>query len=236
MRLTVLQLSAAWNQHEQVLGRIDALLAGGPATDLVLLPEAALSGYVSPDLDFDLTARAESELGATFHALAALATRHRTAIVGPVVMRRDQKVYNAMIGIDAAGAHSFTYAKRHPWHPEAWASAGAGAMPVVQLAGRKLTIAICYDIQFVDDDPQDALRAADLLLFPSAWVDSDSTRLALLSALARRFQLWIANANWSAGDVVIDGQEESCIIAPSGKIVANAGLGERRIDARLPPA
>ena len=233
MRLTVLQLAATWNEPARVLRRVETLLADGPATDLVLLPEAALTGYVSPELDFDLTASAEPDRGPTFDALAALAVRHRTAVVGPVILRRGDHVYNTMVAIDAQGEQVFTYAKRHPWYPETWATAGSDEPPVVTIAGRRVTIGICYDVQFVDEDPQDALRAADLLLFPSGWVDADATRIPLLTTLARRFDLWIANANWSAGVVEVEGQEDSCIIAPTGDVIAYADAGECRIDATL---
>jgi predicted amidohydrolase len=229
MRLTVLQLAASWNDRGGVVARVDALLRTAP-TDLVLLPEAALTGYVSPDLDFDLTPFAEASGGATEQALSQLAATHRCTLVGPSIQKHGHHVYNTMIAMGSDGAHVFTYAKRHPWHPELWATAGADAPPVVTVAGRKVTIAICYDVQFVDEDPQDALRAADVLLFPSAWVDQDGTRLPLLRDLAKRFELWIVNANWSEGVVGVAGQEDSCIVAPSGEIAALAGAGERRID------
>lgn len=229
MRLTVLQLAASWNDTPGVLARVDALLAEGP-TDLVLLPEAALTGYVSPELAFDLAQFAEPEDGPTARALSALARRHRTALVGPLILRRGEQVYNTMIAFDAAGTRLFTYAKRHPWYPETWATAGEAPPPVVTVNGRRVTVAICYDAQFVEDDPKDALQAADVLLFASAWVDRDATRWPLLAGIARRYQLWIANANWSAGVVEILGQEDSCIVSPAGAVVAAAGSGERRLD------
>ncbi len=232
MRLTVLQLAATWNDKARVLADVDALLARAP-TDLVLLPEAALTGYVSPALDFDLGPFAEPHGGPTDVALAALALRHRCAIVGPVIRRRGAHVYNAMAAHDAEGGHLFTYEKRHPWYPETWATAGDAKPPVVTLAGQTITVAICYDLQFVDDDPDDALRAADLLLFPSAWVDPDDSRLPLLQRIAARFDLWIANSNWSAGVVEVPGQGHSCVIDRSGHVVADAGASAGRIDVEI---
>lgn len=232
MRLTVLQLAATWHDRAGALARVDRLLAQGP-TDLVLLPEAALTGYVSPALDFDLTGFAEPEGGPTFVALASLARRHGCTVVGPVILRRGDHVYNTMVALDAAGQHLFTYEKRHPWYPETWATAGVVPPPLLTVAGRTVTIAVCYDLQFVQEDPDDELRAADVLLFPSAWVDPDDSRLPLLSQVATQFRVWIANANWSAGVVEVPGQGDSCIVDPAGHIVARAGAGECRIDVEI---
>ena len=44
MRVTVLELAASWGEPARVLADVDARLATGPATDLVVLPEAALHG------------------------------------------------------------------------------------------------------------------------------------------------------------------------------------------------
>ena len=64
MRLTALQLPARWNQRDAQLALVEQLLADGP-TDLVLLPEASLTGYVSPRGDFDVRPFAEALNGPT---------------------------------------------------------------------------------------------------------------------------------------------------------------------------
>lgn len=53
MRVAALELPAAWDHRERQLAAVDALLTFGPDAELVLLPEASLTGYVSPDGDFD---------------------------------------------------------------------------------------------------------------------------------------------------------------------------------------
>jgi predicted amidohydrolase len=227
MIVTVLELPATWGTSTRVLDDVARRLTAGPATDLVLLPEAALHGYVSPAGDFDLTRYAEPIGGATAQRCAALARERAIHLVAPLVLREADAIYNAMACFDPGGELAFVYRKRHPWFPEAWATAGPSAPPVVELAGRTVTIAICYDVHFLTDDAADELERAEVLLFPSAWVEHPDTRASLLAGLARRFGLHVVNANWAPGVVRIAGQGGSCIIGPDGALRARAAPGGR---------
>lgn len=227
MRVTVLELPASWAAPERVLADVDRRLAEGPATDLVLLPEAALTGYVSPEGDFDLSPFAEPPDGAMARGLAALAARHRVHLIGPLIERDGDACYNATVGFDPEGAQVLHYRKRHPWLPETWATAGDRPYPQVRLGGRVVTVAVCYDVHFLGDEAADVLASSDLLLFPSAWVDRQRTRVPLLRQLAARFDLAVANANWAPGVVRVPGQGGSCIIAAGGAVLATAGLAGR---------
>lgn len=233
MRLTVLELAAHWGEAARVLDDIEARLAAGPATDLVLLPEAALHGYISPAGDADLARFAEPIEGPTARRCAAIAAAHGVHLVAPLVLREDDALYNAMACFDPRGELAFTYRKRHPWLPEQWARPGREPPPLVEVHGVVVTIAICYDVHFLADDAARELEAAQLLLFPSAWVEEPDTRAALLARLARRFTLHVANANWAPGAVRLPGQGGSCCVGPDGAILARAELGGR-IDLELP--
>ena len=238
LRLTVLELPATWGDPHRALEAVEQVLEAGPATDLVLLPEQSLSGYVSRSGDFDLTPFAEPLDGPMQRAIAALARRRSTTVVAPLVLREGVRCFNATIACDPDGALVFAYRKRHPWYPEHWATPGSAAAPVVDIAGARVTIAVCFDLHFLEEDAASALDASDLLLFPSAWVEEDDRRAHALPALARRHAIAIANANWSAGEVTIPGQGSSSIIDARGHVLArierDAGRhGVRRADATL---
>ena len=230
MRLTVLELPARWAESGRVLDEVDARLAAGPPTDLVLLPEAALHGYVSPQGDFDLARFAEPLDGPTAQRCAAIARAHDIHLVAPLVLREGAALYNAIACFGAEPV--FVYRKRHPWFPETWGTPGPDAPPVVEIAGRRITAAICFDVHFLAEDAAQQLAAADVLLFPSAWVEEVDSRPQLLAGLAKRFGLQIANANWAAGVVRIPGQGGSCVVGPRGEVIARASeVG--RIDVEL---
>src|SRR5689334_17534642 len=112
---------------------VEAELDRGPDTDLVLLPEASLTGYVSPWGDFDLTRFAEETDGPTAQAVAGIARRYGVSLVAPLVLyERDEggrgdgsaggRCSNAMVAFDRRGEPLFTYRKRHPWIPKTWAT------------------------------------------------------------------------------------------------------------------
>jgi predicted amidohydrolase len=230
MRVTVLELAASWGEPTRVLADLDARLAAGPATDLVVVPEAALHGYVSPEGDFDLARFGEPLDGPTATACAALAAARHVHLVTSLVLREGDALYNAMTCFDPRGELAFVYRKRHPWFPETWATPGPNPPPLLELAGHVITIAVCYDLHFLARDAVRELEAADLLLFSSAWVERPDTRHARLSRLAQRFELHVANANWAEGVVRVPGQGGSCVVAPDGEVtVATAG----RIDLEL---
>lgn len=230
MRVTVLELAASWGAPATVLAEIDRRLALGSATDLVVVPEAALHGYVSPEGDFDLSRFAEPLDGPTARACAALAAKHHTHLVASLVLAEGAARYNAMTCFDPHGEPVFAYRKRHPWIPETWATAGREPPPVVAIAGIMVTIAVCYDLHFIARDAAGELAAADLLLFPSAWVERPDTRAAHLAQLARQFDLHVANANWAPGVVEVPGQGGSCVVTPAGEVTTASPSGRLDLD------
>lgn len=233
--MTALELPARWSAPKRALAQIDALLSSGPRTQLVLLPEASLTGYVSPQLDFDLTPFAQPLEGPIAQQLRALAMKHQTMLVGPLVERSPEgRLFNSQIGFDDTGARVLHYRKRHPWYPETWATPGQSAPPLVTLHGLTLTLAVCFDLHFLPDDAAEQLNAADLLLFSSAWVGEGEDALRpKLTALATRFELSVVNANWGHGTPGIRGQGGSVIIDSHGSVLAQGAL---RIDADIGPA
>lgn len=221
LRVTVLELPATWGDPRSSLAEVDRELERGPATDLVLLPEASLTGYVSPDGDFDVARFAEPIDGATARAIAGVARRHRTNLVAPLVLSEAGRRFNAMVAFDRLGAPLFVYRKRHPWFPETWATAGIDAAPTVTIDGMRVTVAICFDVHFLEEDAARSLDEADLLLFPSAWVEEQDSRPLMLAAIARRHHVAIANANWGPGLVRIAGQGGSAIVDADGTVLAS---------------
>lgn len=232
LALALLELPARFGEKEAVLAEVDALVAEAPA-DLVLLPEAAITGYVSPEGDFDLGPLAEPRGGATEMALAALAKRHRVHLAAPLIEREKGALYNSFLVFDREGTVIASYRKRHPWYPETWASPGLDAAPVFSVEGWNVTIAICFDVHTLAEDAAAELTRADLLLFPSAWVETrgEDLREALLPPIAKRFDVAIANANWAPGEVVAAGQGTSRIYDRTGARIATAASS--RIDALL---
>ena len=234
IRVSAIQLPARFGDPALALAEVDALLAGAP-TDIALLPEASLTGYLSPAGGSDLREFAETLSGPTTIALAALARKHSVYLAAPLIERDAERFYNAMVVFDRDGGIVARYRKRHPWFPETWATPGEEALPVFDVDGARVTIAICFDLHFLATESTSALLASDVLLFPSAWVDDtpDDARGVLLGELALRFSIAVVNANWGIGRPRVNGQGTSRILSANGEVLARAKLGDtaQRIDA-----
>ncbi|MCC2637342.1 MAG: beta-alanine synthetase [Moraxellaceae bacterium] len=215
----IAQLPATFGDAAGQLARLESLLAAHRA-DFVLLPELALCGYVSPRGNFDLTPFAEPLDGATAHILADLARRHGIGLAGSLVERDGPDFYNSYLLFDREGRRIGHWRKRHPWYPEAWATPGDLGTPVVDFEGIKVCAGICFDLHFIEQDAWDELQAADLLLFPSAWVEEHDSRNDRLAALARRHGIAVANANWGAGAPFVPSQGMSMIFDGQGNRLA----------------
>jgi 5-aminopentanamidase len=239
VKVAALEIPASFDRVADNLELTSALLSHGPC-DLALLPEASLTGYLSPGQEFDLARFAEDRGGPTLRALAELAKRHRTNLVGPWIERDGTRIYNAMIGFDRGGRELLHYRKRHPWYPETWATSGERPHPVIAIEGARITIAICFDIHFAHELP-----AADVLLFPSAWVEPSAGGGAretdVRADLFSRVAMTIVNANWGVGNPRVPGQGASRIVGPSGVLLATNlfrsradGHDASRLDATVP--
>ncbi|MCC6809788.1 MAG: carbon-nitrogen hydrolase family protein [Deltaproteobacteria bacterium] len=226
MRFHCLQLPHVHGDPVAQLARLDAALAKVGRGEVALLPELALTGYVSPRGDFDLGRFAEPIDGPLGSALSARAQKHGVWLAGGVVEKDGKETFNTMTLHDPTGALAGRYRKRHPWFPETWATAGRAAHPVLTLGRIHVALAICYDLHFLASEAEDALERADVLLFSSAWVeDGGDERFTLLPELARRFSLWIVNCNWGPGVPAFATQGRSLIIAPDGTIACEAAPG-----------
>lgn len=215
----VVEVPARFGNVPAQLAWIDGALDKVRA-DVVLLPEACLTGYVAPSKSFDLARFGESIDGPTSRCVAERARARGIHLGAPIIERDESGRHFNTYGIWAPdGRRLVRYRKRHPWFPETWASAGDEPHPIFEIGGVTATIAICYDVHFLEDEAPDVLREVDVLIFPSAWVGGDDgvdDRATIFERLARSYRISIANPNWGAGDVQVWGQGGSRIVGPDG--------------------
>jgi len=238
MKICALEMPARFGDPRGRLADLRGALAQGEPADLFLVPECALTGYVDPDLHFDLRPFAEPLDGPTTRAYRSLAGEHRIHLAGPVVEASGGAFFNSFVVVDPRGEVVGHYRKRHPWIPERWAARGTLPYPNLQIAGLRMTLAVCYDVHFLAREAPDLLAAADVLLFPSAWVDDDDTdlRTELFDMLVRRFGLTVVNANWGEGEPRLPGQGRSRIVGPGGVVQAPRLAGQvSRVAAEVLP-
>jgi predicted amidohydrolase len=222
LKICALEVPASFGEPDARLAEIAAALAQGEPADLLLVPECALTGYVSPDGRFDLTRFSEPLEGPTLAAYRELARTHDTCIAGPLIEQHRGATFNSFVVVEPRGELLAHYRKRHPWFPETWATKGTLPYPTFTIAGLTLTLAICFDVHFLAREASETLATADVLLFPSAWVDDSDVdeRTALLGWLVRWLGVTVVNANWGEGEPRLPGQGRSRIVGPVGGLEA----------------
>ncbi len=239
LRVVAVELPARHGRPEAQLAALDGALAAlaptGPT--LVVLPELALTGYVSVRGDFDVSRFAEPVDGPLLARVAALAVAHGMSVLASWVELDGARRFNSAALIDESGAVALRYRKRHPWFPERWATPGDLGTPTVTLHGRRLAVAVCFDVHFLSADAGSVLDTVDALLFSSAWVDEpgDDERAVLLPSLAARHGCAVVNANWGRGEPRVWGQGGSLIVSGEGRVLARAphGVGVHRVEGAI---
>lgn len=143
----------------------DALRGGA---DLVILPELAVPGYtIRPDL---LATAGEPLDGPTVATWTALARKHGGLIAGGFCEVDGDDRFNTAVIVDADGP-ILHYRKLHLFDAEKDVfRPGDLGLPLIHHDLGVLAVCVCYDLRFVEVVRSFALRGAELIVVPTAWV------------------------------------------------------------------
>jgi predicted amidohydrolase len=202
---------------------------------ILLLPELFLCGYDLEGIGRDPAAyaiRPESE------ALAPLREACRQAGVNVVVgacLEVAVGQTNSALVIGRDGVTLSVYDKIHVWTTELPRFAPGNRHVLLDLAGFRVGLAICYDAGFPEHCRALALAGAELILCPSAFSPgAEERRYDLyfpMRALENTVYLAVANLVGRAGDQPFFGR--SAVFAPDGALLAEAGSDEEVIVAEV---
>jgi predicted amidohydrolase len=237
MKVAAVQFAPAFGEVEANLKACRRLVSSVEA-DLHVLPELALSGYLfeSPDEALSL---AQDPTGAEIGALADLAAQGGSVIVVGFAERAGEDVFNSSVMLTPDGTRS-VYRKIHLFYPEKDVfRPGDRPFEVVETAGARLGMMICFDWIFPESARSLALLGADILCHPANLVLPYCQDAMVTRALENRVFAVTANrigTEERAGKrLTFTGLSE--IVAPDGEILAKAdATGEVVITAEIDPA
>lgn len=226
--VALLQMNCALGNRDTNLDRAEALLAAaGGEADLACLPELFNTGYNLEAIGDELFEFAESiPGGATVRWLCEQARHHDIAIVAGIIEQAagvTGLLYDTVVLIDAAGTLVGRYRKSHLYPAEHSFFAAGTELPVFDLAGLHVGVAICFEAAFPPIASTLALRGAHLVLNPSAvpvgygYLQDVRTR-----ARAQDNQCFVAAVNHvgDEGNVTYCGQSQ--VADPRGDVIALA--------------
>lgn len=233
MRVALIQLASTVDSaanRELVAARLEALETG--AHDLVVLPEATMHDFGSPD--HDLAAHAEPLDGPFVRLLSAQARRLRATIVAGMFETSDDLPFNTLVVLGSDGDLLATYRKIHLYDSFGYRESDRltpGAVEPVTVdvphddATTTVGLMTCYDLRFPELARALVDRGAELLLVPAAWVAGDGKLhhwRTLLTARAVENVVPVAAAA-QGGDRYTG---HSLVVEALGSIVAEGGAGE----------
>ena len=222
-------------QYEPTLGEkeknVTALLrlveeAASHDARLIVLPEIATTGYCWESRE-EIAPQVEPIPGPTTDRFSQLASHYGCyiAISLPEVDLETDVYYNSMALIGPEGLVG-TYRKIHSYISEPrWARDGDLGMPVWDTPLGRLSGLICMDADFFEAARIPALRGADVLLFPTNWLEEQCpSRVWIARAFENGVYFIAANRYGLERGVQFSGG--SCVISPDGTVQNYIDTGE----------
>ncbi|MFF1961350.1 carbon-nitrogen hydrolase family protein [Streptomyces sp. NPDC058220] len=201
----------------------DAAAAGA---GLLVCPEMFLTGYAIGD---DMPRLAEPADGPSAGAVAEIAVRHGLAVLYGYPERDGERIFNAAQLIGPEGARLANYRKTHLFggFEREWFTSGEQPVVQAELAGLRLGIMICYDVEFPENVRGHALAGTDLLLVPTAQMHPfQFVAESLVPVRAFESQMYVAYVNRTGQEGDFEFVGLSCLAGPDGATRARAGRGE----------
>ena len=205
----------------------DALeIAARQGADVLVTPEMFLSGYnIGADA---VRSEARPTDGEHVDRIAELTARAGVAAVVGVPELGDGCVFNTAVLVSSTGELLTSYRKTHLYGDldRSQFSAGDALGEVVDLAGLRVALAICFDIEFPEVARTLTARGADAIFVPTAnWLDTVNTRL--VPARGEENATYVVYANYWGAEGTMRYCGQSCVVDPWGNDVFRMGEGER---------
>jgi len=227
-RVAAIQFESTLGEKEKNVTRLLHLVeeAATHGAKLIVLPEIATTGYCWQSRA-EIAPYVEPIPGPTTDRFQHLATVHACyiAVSLPEVDPRTNVFYNSMVLLGPEGLIG-TYRKIHSFIAEPrWARDGDIGMPVWDTPLGRLSGLICMDVMYFEAARIPALYQADVLLFPTNWLDEKSPSSWWM---ARAFEngVYFIAANRYGEERGVQFSGGSCILNPDGSIQAYLDNGE----------
>lgn len=236
LQVSVYQYQARDETLDARLDRLEtaAATASRTGTDLLICPELFLSGY---NVGNFVKQRGELANGPSARRVKKIARSNGLAIVYGYPEIDGQNLYNAATCIASDGSQIANHRKlRCPNDYERALFITGKDLTFFELKGWRISLLICYDIEFPEAVRQSALAGCALVAAPTALIDKWwFVSRCLVPTRAFENGIFVAYANYAGLEGGARYLEESRIVGADGIDMALAGSGELIITASLEP-
>lgn len=202
---------------------------GGKA-DIACFPELFTTGYNLKVLENDFHSLAEPIPGGTTELMARKATELGLSILGTIVEREGEALYDTTFIIDKGGELIGKYRKSHLYPKEHRFFKAGEELQVFELGGIKVGVAICFEHAFPPIFTILALKGAQVIFIPSAVPVGYEYLLNLRTrARAQDNQIFVVAVNRVGHEGAISYCGRSLVVNPRGEVIAEASPEKEEI-------
>jgi predicted amidohydrolase len=237
MKVAVVQLGPEFGNVSGNLTRVVSMIESTEA-DLYVFPELVLSGYLfeSTEEALSLSQRPDAR---EFDAVAEAGRSRNAAVILGFAERAGEKVFNSSLLAAPDGKRSVYRKIQLFWGEKRIFEPGDRPPAVVEAAGARLGMMICFDWVFPEIARSLALAGAEILCHPSNLVLPYCQVAMITRCIENRVFAVTSNRIGtearSGESLTFTGNSE--IVAPNGEVLARASAdGEEILVAEIDPA
>lgn len=240
MRFAVAQLVSSEEKQENLLKALDIIAkAKAKNVDLVVLPETFMA-FISKNSHVLRANIAEPLDGPFVTALSNAAKQHGIHVVCGIYETEPSdaiRCYNTIIVLNDEGKLIHSYRKTHLYNAFSYSEstdiiAGDNRFEPVETKFGKIGVMVCYELRFPEICRSLALKGAEVILVPTAWVNGPMKEehiLAMAKARALENTVFMLVADQVENIYV----GRSVIYNPMGVVMASCGEEEGLIFADI---
>jgi predicted amidohydrolase len=234
MKLAIYQCSGTFLdtvQNMELLAQTAAAAANQQANFLIL-PELFLTGY---NLGDEIKRLAQPRTGKILQQAAQIARQYQLAILLGYAESDQGVFYNSALLIDSTGNLVGNYRKIHLFGDQEKRLFQPGHQWLLHtIAGLKVGVLICYDIEFPEAVRTLALQGAELIAVPTAITHPyTSIPNLVIPTRALENQVFVAYVNRIGKELDLEYFGLSRVIGPDGSTLAVAGTEETLLTTEL---
>ena len=224
MKIALVQFDIEWAAPAHNRERLDGILSGLGAVDLIVLPEMFSTGFATKPEGI-----AEEAPCASLEWMKAKASALGSAIVGSIALHDGGKYVNRVYFVKPDGNvteydkhHLFTFSGEHRLFTR------GSDRKIVEWRGVRFLLNVCYDLRFPvwSRNRKDYDAAIYVASWPSVRQFPWET---LLRARAIENQCFVLGVNRVGKDISLDYEGGTALIDPYGATVAGAEAGKEEV-------